>query len=176
MDNKFDQDDFEQFLQDEVKQHRMYPSDHIWKNIRTELHGYKAWPALTFISLFIITALTISTLLNNHPENHVFVPVSAVTSQQDPARPENTVHTAAEQPIATNYFEKIAPAQVTSETFANFSEPNPEEIWVVRDTKNDYAAVPVKIANHTDRFWTCGHYPCTTPQFKIWFPVLCNTL
>jgi hypothetical protein len=69
MDNKIYQDDeLEQFLQEEVKQHRMYPSDHIWKNIRTELHGYRAWPALTFISLFIITALTISTLLNNHPD------------------------------------------------------------------------------------------------------------
>ena len=67
------QDEFEQFLQDEVKQHRMYPSDHIWKNIRTELHGNKAWPALTFISLFIITALTVSTLLNNHPGRQVYL-------------------------------------------------------------------------------------------------------
>ena len=71
MRNKYYQDDeFEQFLQDEVKQHRMYPSDHIWKNIRTQVHGYRAWPALTFISLFIITALTLSTLLNNHPDHH----------------------------------------------------------------------------------------------------------
>ncbi|MEK7199940.1 MAG: hypothetical protein AAB212_08490, partial [Bacteroidota bacterium] len=31
---------------------------------------YTAWPALTFISLFIITALTISTLLINHPGKH----------------------------------------------------------------------------------------------------------
>ena len=56
MDNKEYLDEFEQFLQEEVKQHRMYPSDHIWKNIRVQMHGYKAWPALTFISLFIITA------------------------------------------------------------------------------------------------------------------------
>jgi len=67
MDNNFYQDEFEQFLQDEVKQHRMYPSDHIWKNIRTEIHGNRAWPALTIISLFIISALTVSTLLINHP-------------------------------------------------------------------------------------------------------------
>jgi hypothetical protein len=122
MDNKFYQDEFEQFLQDEVKQHRMYPSDNIWKNIRTELHGYKAWPALTFISLFIITALTISTLLNNHPARLV------------PA--------LAQSQLGNHYFEKIAPEQITAETFADLKE---ETVAVTaRNTSYDYAAVPVK--------------------------------
>ena len=82
MEDKKYQDDLEQFLQDEVKQHRMYPSDHIWKNIRTELHGYRTWPALTFISLFIITALTISTLLNNHPTQLVVRSQSSLLSKE----------------------------------------------------------------------------------------------
>ena len=51
--NYYQDDEFEQFLQDEVKQHRMYPADHVWNNIRTELHGNPSWPALTFISLLI---------------------------------------------------------------------------------------------------------------------------
>lgn len=81
MDNKKYQDEFEQFLQDEVKQHRMYPSDHVWTNIRTDLHGYRAWPALTFISLFVITALTISTILNTQHQQVHLQPLSTPNVQ-----------------------------------------------------------------------------------------------
>ncbi len=81
MENENYQDEFEQFLQEEVKQHRMYPSDHIWKNIRTEIHGTSNWPALTFISLFIITALTVSTLLINHPSHYIVKSPSIVSNQ-----------------------------------------------------------------------------------------------
>ncbi|MFX6972911.1 hypothetical protein ABTH74_19175, partial [Acinetobacter baumannii] len=64
MDYKNYQDDsFEQFLQDEVNTHRMYPADDVWKNIRTELHGNRTWPALTVIALLVITSLTFSTIL-----------------------------------------------------------------------------------------------------------------
>ena len=151
MENKNYQDEFEQFLQDEVKQHRMYPSDHIWKNIRTEMHGYKAWPALTFISLFIITALTISTLINNHPQ-HLVANVTATS-----------VHAAKQTGVASNpnlpaavekdYFQTIAPEQITAETFADLNlneEILPQEAIVVRKTNNDFAAVTVKAAHNTD--------------------------
>jgi hypothetical protein len=108
--SKFYQDEFEQFLQDEVKQHRMYPSDQIWKHIRTELHGYKAWPALTFISLFVITALTVSTLLSNHP-------AKLVTPQFPVATEKNNAATTTAV-TAEKYFHDIAPEQITQATFA----------------------------------------------------------
>lgn len=64
MDRKYNQDNaFEQFLREELKDHRMYPADNVWKKIRTDIHGNPAWPALTVISLLVIVALTISTLL-----------------------------------------------------------------------------------------------------------------
>lgn len=64
MDRKYNQDNaFEQFLRDELKDHRMYPADNVWKQIRTDIHGNPAWPALTVISLLIIVGLTLSTLL-----------------------------------------------------------------------------------------------------------------
>ena len=149
MDNKFYQDDeLEQFLQDEVKQHRMYPSDHIWKNIRTELHGYKAWPALTFISLFIITALTITTLLNNHPGSHLTAMAPANTLQNNTAN-TNVAQADEKTTEATNYFEKNAPAQLTAETFAN-REETPDANTVTRNSSIDYAAVPVKAFTTTD--------------------------
>ncbi|MDP1762412.1 MAG: hypothetical protein Q8L07_00905 [Sediminibacterium sp.] len=121
MDNKMYQDEFEQFLQEEVKQHRMYPSDHIWKNIRTEIHGYTAWPALTFISLFVITALTISTLLIHHPDKPVSkLPGRSIT---------NTVAVHQRIPVVApavaaedDYFQQIAPEQITAETFSNRNE------------------------------------------------------
>ncbi len=133
------QDEFEQFLQDEVKQHRMYPSDHIWKNIRTELHGYKAWPALTFISLFIITALTISTLLNNHPgSGYTNAPLHHLSSVNSQGR--NSIVTEKE-----DYIHQITPGQVTAATFAGMNSSLPEEnILVTRNTMIDQAATPVK--------------------------------
>ena len=129
MDNQFYQDEFEQFLQDEVKQHRMYPSDHIWKNIRTEMHGYTAWPALTFISLFIITALTISTLLINHPDKQV-AKRSVIASIAKPIVPKvfsNGV--AAAEPVAdeNDYLQQMAPEQITAETFSGLNELNPDQ-------------------------------------------------
>lgn len=153
MDNRIYQDDeLEQFLQNEVKQHRMYPSDHIWKNIRTELHGYKSWPALTFISLFIITALTISTLLNNHPAKQMSIPVekNLVAHSAATYSGSSTNTAAAEAAPEKDYFQQIAPEQITAETFAsvNLNEPIADEGLVVRNSGNDNAAFPVKTTIH----------------------------
>jgi hypothetical protein len=151
MDNNFYQDDeFEQFLQEEVKQHRMYPSDHIWKNIRTELHGYRTWPALTFISLFIITALTISTLLNNHPDKPLSALVGILESQNKTTGTGNEANAETASP-ANDYFQKIAPAQLTAETFASMKEEAVMDVLVTRNTGIDDAAVPVKTTIVADR-------------------------
>ncbi len=157
MDNKFYQDDdFEQFLQDEVKQHRMYPSDHIWRNIRTDLHGYKAWPALTFISLFIITALTISTLLSNHPAKQA-LPVTndqtIVEASSSSSNVSNKQDHVAKAVIEKDYFQQIAPEQITAATFAdlNLNESNIEQL-VLRNKHNDIVAIPVKTIQHTPAF------------------------
>ncbi len=158
MDNKFYQDDdFEQFLQDEVKQHRMYPSDHIWRNIRTDLHGYKAWPALTFISLFIITALTISTLLSNHPAKQA-LPVTtnnqAISEVGTSASAVSNNHNnVAKAVIEKDYFHQIAPEQITAATFAdlNLHESTIEQL-VLRNRNTDMVAIPVKTRQHAPAF------------------------
>jgi hypothetical protein len=92
-------DDFEDFLGQEVNQHRMYPSDAVWRNIHNELHGYKKWPALTIISLFVISALVAGTLLvkpgkqygtGRHPA--VQQPVTEVaTSKNQPQQQEDNI-------------------------------------------------------------------------------------
>jgi len=63
MEKRSQLDAFEEFILDEVNEHRMYPSGRVWENIRTEVHGKRSWPALTIISLSILVALTISTFV-----------------------------------------------------------------------------------------------------------------
>lgn len=120
MENQKYQDEFEQFLHDEVKQHRMYPSDRVWTNIRTELHGHRSWPALTFISLFIITALTLSTVLstqvNFHPQP-LSIPNIAKVEQETIA-----AHQAAGEK-SRHYFNKLAPVHITMNTIAAIDYP-----------------------------------------------------
>lgn len=83
MNNSFyDNDDLNQFLQQETDKHKLFPSDKIWRNIHQELHGKKSWPALTVIAFMIIVALTISTIIYDHPVNTSFktVPITSLSS------------------------------------------------------------------------------------------------
>lgn len=57
-------DEFEDYLQQQVSEHRMYPSDRVWKNIRSSIHTPKRWPALSVFTILIISALVIGTILN----------------------------------------------------------------------------------------------------------------
>lgn len=149
--NFYQDDEFEQFLQDEVKQHRMYPSDHIWKNIRTEIHGYRSWPALTFISLFIITALTISTLLNNHPVKQVALPLIH-PAQLIASKAPVTGSGATTRPVAAeqnrDYFQQLGAEQITAETFADL---NLNEIMVpdLIISRKDMATTTVNARSNT---------------------------
>lgn len=66
-------DDFENFLENQANKHRMYPSDHVWINIQQQIHGYKRWPALSAIALFVIAALVVGTLLVKPMQPRVLV-------------------------------------------------------------------------------------------------------
>jgi len=63
MSNQFYDNELEKYLKEKADQYRMYPSDHVWRSIQNEIHGYRKWPALTFISIFIISALVVGTVL-----------------------------------------------------------------------------------------------------------------
>ncbi len=122
----YQDDEFEQFLQDEVKQHRMYPSDHVWNNIRTEMHGYRSWPALTFISVFIITTLTLSTVLNTRHQTVRLQPLSVpnvVTSQQQVMAANNA---ATEK--SRHYFNTLAPSSINTNTIAELTTASTDQL------------------------------------------------
>ena len=84
-------DDFEKYLREEVSEHRMYPSDRVWKNIRAQIQTPKKWPALSVFTVMIISALVIGTILNK-PMPDAVTP-NFVYSLQSPvsnAHPEKT--------------------------------------------------------------------------------------
>ena len=56
MEDNFNQTDFEEFLKEQVKNHRMYPSDTVWRDISKNLHGDKKWPALTIAAFTLLSA------------------------------------------------------------------------------------------------------------------------
>jgi len=112
-------EELEQFLLDEVSRHRMYPSEHVWENIRTELHGTSSWPALPFIAIFIIVALTLSTIYNYPPKDDIQIK-KAAASNNKPAignASENVIITTDSNAI-TSLDQEINPTHLTNQTIA----------------------------------------------------------
>src|ERR1700712_4833205 len=71
MDQDFDLDDFENLLKNQTEKHRMYPSDAVWRNINSNLHGKRRWPALTF-SAILIGAILTAGFIFLHPNKNLF--------------------------------------------------------------------------------------------------------
>ncbi len=82
MEDKFYNDEFEQFLQQQTNNHRMYPTDGVWLSISRKLHGYKKWPALT-IAAFTILVATVATSVYFSPKPNIF------ELEQSSINPEN---------------------------------------------------------------------------------------
>lgn len=71
MEDNFNQNDFEEFLKEQVKNHRMYPTDAVWRDINKKLHGDKKWPALT-IAAFALLSATIAISVYFTPKPDIF--------------------------------------------------------------------------------------------------------
>src|SRR6059058_2766929 len=104
-------DELEDFLRQQADEHRMYPSDKLWRNIQLTLHGETRWPALTYISIFIIAALVTTTLLMKPEERlkknvavYTAVHTSGNASEEAPASPADA---AQNSPVAHAYTDKI---------------------------------------------------------------------
>lgn len=115
MKNNFDLDGLENFLSETVEEHKMYPSDRVWRNIDNELHGGKRrWPALTFASI-LTGAIIISGLILIKPDKDLFTvslpePTNTIIVKNTTADPQQTSFVAgiqqqAENPINVPSFE-----------------------------------------------------------------------
>src|SRR5690349_8090998 len=103
--------ELEDFLRQQADDHRMYPSDKLWRNIQQTLHGETRWPALTYISIFIIAALVVSTLLmkpEERMEKNIAVYTAANTTVANTeAALANRREAAANSPVQHAYTDKI---------------------------------------------------------------------
>ena len=77
MEKRSQLDAFEEFILDEVNEHKMYPSGRVWDNIRSEVQGKRSWPALTIISLTVLVALTVSTFVVTNKSAQIVKPLTA---------------------------------------------------------------------------------------------------
>ena len=103
--NDFYDNDLEKFLQEQTAKHKMFPSDKIWRNIDKQLHGKKQWPGLTVMTLFIVAAITVTTIFLQY---NTAVDFGAAPSQQTTA----------------------ATAQQTPELIYDINAPNPQNATV----------------------------------------------
>lgn len=158
----YQDDEFKQLLQDELKHHRMYPSDHIWGNIRTEIHGNQTWPALTFIALLIISGLTISTLLLS-PSTEQFKITTPIASSiiKKVVSAENSIATKENN---ESYFGVIEPNNITQQTFSNIENEQPLESTLTSSSLNSVQELTIGIES----------VPRNLNKEKISLPVLIN--
>jgi hypothetical protein len=138
MDNRFYDNELEHYLRDQTDQHRMYPSDQVWRNIQSEIHGYKKWPALTFISIFVISSLVISTVLL---KPHVQVAsINLNTSGKTNAITEKAPSSTFSE-NEKNYTDKLSVEKITRQTIdkviENVEAKPSEETFVVTEPSQE---------------------------------------
>jgi len=129
-------DAFEEFILDEVNEHKMYPSGRVWDNIRTEVHGKRSWPALTIIALTVLVALTVSTF--------VVTQKSASISMASTISKTKVITQKLEKPFTTYHSSaKIIPSKHTNE---NQVKETQMELPVALIQANPIIIVPVSNA------------------------------
>jgi hypothetical protein len=60
MDHNFYDNDFEEYLKQKSELYKMYPSDRVWNNINSSLHGRKKWWGLGIFLFFVAGGVLIS--------------------------------------------------------------------------------------------------------------------
>ncbi len=109
-------DEFEIYLRQQVKNHRMYATDGIWRNIQNTIHTQTSWPALSFISIFLIAVITAGTLLTK-PNTHLLPSQYHPASQASIAVSENDIKTSTE-----TLRQHISADNITKETIKDAAE------------------------------------------------------
>ena len=134
----YNDDSFERFLKKEVENQNLYPSEHVWENIRVELHGNPAWPALTFgVMLILATVITFTAI--NYPAKSILTK-SIEKSIAQPIAQAN-VNKAEDNNSHKNTSYNDFYKQLTSSTYFNTissegSTPNFNEIPVEKRIEN----------------------------------------
>jgi len=117
MSNQFYDNEFKKYLKEQTDQHRMYPSDQVWRNIQNEIHGYRKWPALTFISVFIISALVIGTVLIK-PHTQLATVLPDTTGSKNTEKVSSNIKAENKR----NYVDHLSVENITQQTITRAIE------------------------------------------------------
>lgn len=150
MRNTLHNDEFESYLKEQADKHKMYASDHVWINIQQEIHGYGRWPALTAITLFVISALVVGTILIKPQQPHILVAASNVSSGQSKAARATINKKSSEELV-----EHLSVAHITQQTIETASEKIGYENLVatitslqgIKDISENAPLIPVSAIN-----------------------------
>jgi hypothetical protein len=93
MEDNFNHDDFEEFLQDQVRNHRMYPADGVWREIDKKLHGEKRWPALTIVAALLVSVTVLICVYFTPKSNILLIPTVNVNTSTQQALQKNNILT-----------------------------------------------------------------------------------
>jgi len=116
--NRFYDNEFEEFLKNQANQHRVYPADKVWRNIQGEVHGYRKWPALTVIAVFIIAALVVGTVaVKPHKEIATIGKTKLPETEKTQALPEEVASAESK-----NYAAHLSVENFTQQTIARVNE------------------------------------------------------
>lgn len=154
-------DKFEQWLQDETENQKMYPSETVWENIRTEVHGNRSWPALTIASLLIIISLGVITFLNYPPKN---ILLKAMPYQAFNTRENNTLSEKQTNTIIANnedFVNQINPNRYTQQTLKAINE----EVQLLKDETTAFAITKPNLNNTA--LLTIANTPSVLPKKQI---------
>lgn len=118
--NRFYDNEFEEFLKSQANQHRIYPADKVWRNIQGEVNGYRKWPALTVIAVFIIAALMVGTVTFRPHTEVASIAKQSLPPEIQKAEQSTSVKVAANE--TKNYTEHLLVENFTQQTIAKVNE------------------------------------------------------
>ena len=70
MENRFDHNEFEQFVKESADQYRMFPSEKVWKGIHKNLHTRPRWYGFGLGFLILTTSVVTWVMLNTSGKNN----------------------------------------------------------------------------------------------------------
>ena len=139
MDRNFYDNDFEEILKQKADQYKMYPSDRVWDNIYSSLHGRKKWIILGLSVLFITSSLFIAkqaipTTSNKLAVHQAPVIVSSTlpSSNKNITSPINHNNLTAQQYVLINRVKPVSANatnySVSSKQFTKIDNENTDKI------------------------------------------------
>ncbi|MEI9946794.1 MAG: hypothetical protein WDN26_21555 [Chitinophagaceae bacterium] len=67
MESNFRNSDFEEYVKQNADQHRMFPSEKVWKNVHNALHTKRKWYGMGLAALLLLTGTAVTLVMISYP-------------------------------------------------------------------------------------------------------------